>query len=370
MRLHEYQAKRILAQRGIAVPEGGVAYTPDEAGQVAAELGGRVVVKAQVLAPGRGRAGGIRVAEDPDSASLAAQEIMGLTIGGLSVRRVLVERAIDIKRQMYMGLALEPTGTVLLTLAAEAAPFTQPPRSVTVDYVSGLLPFQVRELALALGLPRRSAEAMTRIGLALWEALLATESLRVELNPLALTPAEDLVVVDAKFTLDDNALHRHPELAELRGSDELTPVESEARSYGLSYLMLDGNVGSLVTGAGLAMAVSDTIEVVGGKSASILDVGRGARSQRVKAAMDILLRDQRLRSVLVGANGDITPCDQVVTGVLASLEGRGAPMPIFVRLAGANEHEARRMLAGAPVELVPSLLEGARRAVAVAQEPA
>jgi len=367
MRLHEYQGKRILRERGIGTPEGGVAYTPDEARQVAAELGGRVVVKAQVLAPGRGRAGGIRVAEDPGAAELAAQEIMGLSIGGLPVRRVLVERAIDIRRQMYMGLALQPTGEVQFTVAAEAAPFTEPPRTIAVDYGTGLLPFQVRELAWVLGLPRRAAEGMVHIGLGLWRLALASEALRVELNPLALTPAEELVVVDAKITLDDNAFYRHSELADLRDAEELGATEMEARRYGLSYVALDGNIGSLVNGAGLAMAVSDVIELSGGRSANILDIGGGARSQRVAAAMDILLRDRRLRSIVVGIYGGITRCDEVATGLLAAIESRGAEVPIFVRLTGTNEQEGRQALAEAPVELVPSLLEGARRAVAAAE---
>ncbi len=370
MRLHEHQAKRILRESGIATPVGRVAYTPDEARQVAAELGGRVVVKAQVLATGRGRAGGIRVAEDLSAAELAAQQIMGLTIGGLPVRRVLVERAVDIRRQMYMGLALQPTGEVQFAVAAEAAPFTQPPRTITVDYDTGLLPFQVRELAWALGLPRRAAEGMVHFGLGLWRLALATEALRIELNPLALTPTEDLVVVDAKLTLDDNALYRHPKLADLRDSEELDATEMEARGYGLSYVSLDGNVGSLVNGAGLAMAVSDMIELSGGRPANILDVGGGARSQRVASAMDILLRDRRLRSIVVGVFGGITRCDEVAAGILSAIERRGAEAPIFVRLTGTNEQEGRHMLAAAPVELVPSLLEGARRAVAAAEASA
>ncbi|NPV09084.1 MAG: succinate--CoA ligase subunit beta [Anaerolineae bacterium] len=367
MRLHEYQAKRILSQRGISTPEGGVAYTPGEAHEVAAQLRGRVVVKAQVLAPGRGRAGGIRVAEGPEAAELAAQEIMSLAIGGLPVRRVLVERAIDIRRQMYMGLALQPTGEVQFTVASEAAPFTEPPRTIALDYGIGLLPFQVRELAFALGLPQRATEGMVQMGLALWDTLIATDALWVELNPLALTPVEDLVVVDSKITLDDNALYRHPELAELREAEELTPAESEARRYGLYYVGLDGNVGSLVNGAGLAMATSDAIEALGGRSANILDVGGGARAQRVAAGMNILLRDARLRSILVAIFGGITRCDEVAAGILAAIQCSGAPVPIYVRLTGTNEHEGRQMLAGAPVTLVSDLYEGARLAVATAE---
>ena len=367
MRLHEYQAKRLLSQRGIVTPEGAVAYTPGEAHEVAAQLGGRVVVKAQVLAPGRGRAGGIRVAEDPEAAELAAQEIMALNIGGLPVRRVLVERAIDIRQQMYMGLALQPTGETSFTVATEAAPFTGPPRTITVDYTSGLHPFQVRDLAYSLGLPRRAAEAMVTMGLALWDTLIATDALRIELNPLALTPMEDLVVVDAKVTLDDNALYRHPEMAELREAEEFNPAEAEARRYGLYYVQLDGNIGSLVNGAGLAMATSDAIEALGGRSAGILDVGGGARAARVAAGMNLLLRDVRLRSILVAIFGGITRCDEVATGILAAIQCSGVQVPVFVRLTGTNEHEGRRMLAGAPVTLVSDLLEGARLAVAGAK---
>ncbi len=367
MRLHEYQSKRVLQQRGVAIPEGGVAYTPGEAHEVAAQLGGRVVVKAQVLAPGRGRAGGIRLADDPEAAELAAQEIMSLDIGGLPVRRVLVERAVDIRQQLYLAVALQATGEAILAVAGEAAPLTEPPRILPIDYRIGLLPFQVRELAYGLALPRRTAEAMVHLALALWHTMIEADALRVEVNPLAVTPLEDLVVVDAKITLDDNALYRHPELAELRGAEELTLEESEARRHGLYYVSLDGNVGSLVNGAGLAMATSDVIEWLGGTSAGILDVGGGARAQKVAAGMQILLRDSRLRSILVAIFGGITRCDEVAAGILAALECVGSTVPIFVRLTGTNEAEGRALLQDAPVELVPDLLTGARKAVAAAE---
>lgn len=271
---------------------------------------------------------------------------------------------------MYMGLTLQPTGEVQFTVAAEAAPFTQPPRSISVDYGTGLLPFQVRDLCWALGLPRRAAVGMARMGLSLWAAFKSTEAIRIELNPLALTPTEDLVAVDAKITLDDNALYRQPDLSELRAAGGWAAAEDEAGRQGLSYVALDGNVGSLANGAGLAMAVSDTVALVGGRSAGILDVGRGARAQRVAAAMDMLLREARLSSILVAVFGSASGCDEMASGILAAIESRGTPVPVFVRLGGAKEHEGRQMLAGAPVELVPDLLQGARSAVAAAQERA
>jgi succinyl-CoA synthetase beta subunit len=384
MRLHEYQAKRLLQSYAVSVPEGGVAYTPQEAHEVAAQLGGRVVVKAQVLAPGRGRAGGVRLVSDPEEAELAAQEVMGLSIAGLPVKRLLVERAVDITGELYLGLALQPTGETLLTLAGEAAPFTHEPITIHIDDSVGLLPFQVREAAYSLNLSRRAADALIRMSLALWQVMLANECLRLEVNPVAVLPTGELVAVDVKAVVDDNALYRHPQLAELREAEELTAVEIEARRYGLSYVAMQGNIGSLVNGAGLAMATSDTIELQGGQSANILDVGGGARAGRVAAGMNILLRDRRLRAILVNVFGGITRCDEVATGILTAVGCNEVHCPIFVRLTGTNADQGCALLQGAPLQLVPDLVTGARLAVqaaaageqagavpaAVAQEPA
>ncbi|MGQ9555048.1 MAG: ADP-forming succinate--CoA ligase subunit beta [Anaerolineae bacterium] len=370
MRLHEYQAKRVLRPHGVSVPEGGVAYTPAEAHEVAAQLGGRVVIKAQVLAPGRARAGGVRLVSDPEEAELAAQEVMGLSIGGLPVKRLLIERVVDIVRELYLGLFLQASGEVQMAIAGEVAPFTSEPHTISIDPGIGLLPFQVREVGYALGLGHRAVEVLVQMSSALWHAMLALDALRIEINPLAVLPTEDMTVVDAKVTLDDNALYRHPELAELREAEEQTAEESEARRYGLYYVGLQGNIGSLVNGAGLAMATSDVIELLGGRSANIMDVGGGARAMRVAAGMNILLRDKRLRAILVNIFGGITRCDEVATGILSSLSCNEVSYPVFVRLTGTNEVIGREMLADAPVQLVPDLLTGARLAVSAAQEGA
>lgn len=327
-----------------------------------------MVIKAQVLATGRGRAGGIRLVNTPDAAEEAAQEIMGRRIGGLPVRRVLVERAVDIRQQLYLGLSLDPSGEVRLGMSAEVAPLTEAPQTLKVDYNIGLLPFQVRELGWAHGLSRRTSEALSHLGMALWRTFIEMEALRIDLNPLALTPAEELVVVDAKLTLDDNALYRHPELADIRGAeDDFSVAELEARSYGLTYVALEGNVGTMVNGAGLAMAVSDLIALRGGRPANILDIGGGARAARVASAMRILLRNHALRSLLVGIYGGITRCDEVAQGILMALEEHPTDLPIYARLTGTNEHEARQLLAGTQVQLVSTLAEGANAAVAAAE---
>ena len=368
MRLHEYQAKRVLSALGVSVPDSGVAYNPVEAHEVAAQLGGRVVIKAQVLAPGRARAGGVRLVSDPEEAELAAQEVMALDIGGLPVRRLLVERAVDITRELYLGLALEPSGEMQLTIAGEVAPFAGDPRTIAIDGTVGLLPFQVREAAYSFGLTRRAAEGLVQMSLSLWRAMASLDALRIEINPLAVLPTEELAALDAKVTLDDNALYRHPELAELREAEEQTPEEAEARRHGLYYVGLAGDIGSLVNGAGLAMATSDVIESLGGRSANIMDVGGGARAMRVAAGMNILVRDKRLKAILVSIFGGITRCDEVAAGILSSLSCNEVAIPIFIRLTGTNEALGRDMLQDAPVHLVADLLSGARAAVAAARE--
>ncbi|MHB0875715.1 MAG: succinate--CoA ligase subunit beta [Anaerolineae bacterium] len=368
MRLLEYQAKAVLRPFGVAVPEGGVAYTPAEAHEVAAQLGGRVVIKAQVLAPGRARAGGVRLVSDPEEAELAAQEVMSLEIGGLPVKRLLVERAVDIARELYIGLALQTSGEVVLAVSGELAPFTAAPRTVSIDTTTGLLPFQVRDAAYALGLGQKATDALVQLATSLWQAMGALDALWIEINPVALLPTEELVAVDVKLMLDDNALYRHPQLAELREAEEHTQVEAEARRHGLYYVGLDGDIGSLVNGAGLAMATSDAIEMLGGRSANILDVAGGARALRVAAGMNILLRDERLHAILVNVFGGITRCDEVAAGILASLACNRADVPIFVRLTGTNAAQGCEMLQEAPVHLVPDLVTGARMAVAAARE--
>lgn len=367
MRLLEYQAKAVLRPFGVAVPEGGVAYTPGEAHEVAAQLGGRVVIKAQVLAPGRARAGGVRLVSDPEEAELAAQEVMSLEIGGQPVKRLLVERAVDIARELYVGLALHTDGATTLTVSAELAPFTAAPHTISIDADTGLLPFQVREAAYTIGLGQRATDGLVQLAMSLWRSMSALDALRIEMNPMALLPTEELVAVDAKVVLDDNALYRHPQLAELREVEEHSAIESEARRHGIYYVPLEGSVGSLVNGAGLAMATSDAIEMLGGRSANILDVAGGARALRVAAGMNILLRDARLKAILVNVFGGITRCDEVAAGILAAIACNPPTVPVFVRLTGTNAVQGREMLQDSGVQLVPDLITGARAAVEAAR---
>jgi succinyl-CoA synthetase beta subunit len=378
MKLHEYQSKQLMAAQGIQIPRGRVASTAAEARHVAEDMGGPVVVKAQVLVGGRGKAGGVRVAKTPAEAEVAATQILAMQIQGLPVRKVLVEEAAAYEAEVYLALTNDRTARRPVLIASaeggveiEQVARTDPARihRVHLDPLLGLREYQARYLAAAIELPREHWRTFLAIARGLHETYRRTDASLVEVNPLVITRARSLVALDAKIVLDDNGLFRHPELAEMRDLDEEVPAEAEARKYGLSYVKLDGNIGCMVNGAGLAMATLDVIRHLGGAPANFLDIGGGAGSDKVAAAIQIILADEQVRSVLINIFGGITRCDEVARGIRIALEGARPRIPIVARIVGTNEAEGRRILAEANLQTATSLLEAARKAVAAVGEP-
>ena len=377
MKLHEYQSKRIFAKYGLAVPQGNVATTPLEARQIAHLLGGPVVVKAQVLAGGRGKAGGVQVAQDAAAAEDAARRIIGMTIKGLTVHKVLVEQAASIGQEIYLGIVIDraqrkPAMIVSAEggIEIEEVARTSPDRifRLLVDPLHGLMDYQARNLAFDLGLQRGAIRQFTAVARGLWRVFAENDATLAEINPLVITPDGQMIAVDGKITLDDNALFRHRELNESRDVQEETESQRQARQADLSYVKLDGDIGCMVNGAGLAMATMDIIDLYGGRPANFLDIGGGAKADKVAAALRIILADPNVRVILVNIFGGITRCDEVARGILdviteLPVERR---LPLVVRLVGANEDEGRQVLADADVVTAASLAEAARQAVALA----
>jgi succinyl-CoA synthetase beta subunit len=375
MRLHEYQSKQIFAQNGIPIPRGRVASTAATAKEIAEELGGRVVIKAQVLVGGRGKAGGIRLARTPEEAEELATQILGMQIKGLPVRRVLVDEAAAITSELYLAVTNDRSARRPVMVASaeggveiEQVAHDTPEKivRVLVDPLLGLREYQAREIASRIGVPRDHWKTFVQIARGLYQAYAACDATLAEINPLVITDDQRLIALDGKMVLDDNALFRHQDLAELRDIDEEAPEEVEARKYGLSYVAMDGDIGCMVNGAGLAMATMDIIKFSGGKPANFLDIGGGAGSDKVAAALRIILSDPGVHAILFNIFGGITRCDEVARGILAALETVKSPVPMVVRLVGTNEAEGRRLLAGAKMVTAATLSEAARKAVELA----
>ena len=375
MRLHEYQSKMLFARYGIPIPRGRVAASALEVRDIAEELGGRVVVKSQVLVGGRGKAGGVRLARSPSEAELMAQQILGMTIKGLPVHKVLVDEAADIQQEIYLGLTNDRTARrpVLIASAAGGVEIEEiartDPAKIVREYIDpwlGLREYQTRRVALAIELSHDHWAAFNQIAMALYTVYRRCDATLVEINPLVLTSAQRLLALDGKILLDDNALFRHPDLAEMRDLEGETPQEVEARKYGLAYVKLEGDIGCLVNGAGLAMGVMDIIKFYGGRPANFLDIGGGAQAEKVAAALRLVLTDPQVRAALVNIFGGITRCDEVARGILAALQELSTPTPIVVRLVGTNEVTGRQLLADAQVQTADSLAEAAQKAVALA----
>ncbi|GAB4417837.1 MAG: ADP-forming succinate--CoA ligase subunit beta [Anaerolineae bacterium] len=376
MKLHEYQSKRIFAKYGVPIPNGDVATTPAEAHEIAKRLGGPVVIKSQVLVGGRGKAGGIKVAKDAKQAEELARQILGMTIKDIPVEKVLVDEAADIKEEIYLGIVIDRAQRTPVIIASAAGGVeieevakTNPEAIIRlpVDLERGLLDYQARDLAFELGLRRDFIGQFVQIVKGLYQAFVDTDASLAEINPLVVTGQERLLGVDGKIVLDDNALFRHPELAELRDIQEEAPAEREARRAGLSYVKLDGEIGCMVNGAGLAMATMDIIKHYGGEPANFLDVGGGAKAEKVTAALRIILSDPKVKAVLFNIFGGITRCDEVARGILAALEEVKTDVPMVARLVGTNEEEGRRILAEANFPSATSLGEAAQKAVALAK---
>jgi succinyl-CoA synthetase beta subunit len=379
MRLHEYQARDILGPYGIRFPRGQLAEAPDLVESIAWDLNGTVVVKAQVLVGGRGKAGGVKLAGSPAEARQIASNLLGTSIKGHTVRKVLVTKAVPIAREFYLGALLDRSsrGVTFMASAQGGVDIEDVARSapesitrVTADPLLGLLPYQARELVESFGLEKEARATVASVANALYAAFIANDCSLLELNPLVVTKAGDFIALDAKMVVDDNALFRRPKLAALRDMDEEDPAEIEAQGFGLHYVRLDGTIGCIVNGAGLAMATMDTIKFHGGEPANFLDVGGGASPERVAAAVDIILRDSKVRALLVNILGGITRCDRVAEGLKQGLRARQVSLPVVVRLAGTNQEEGWQILEGSDVHRAETMSEAADMAVRLANQAA
>lgn len=376
MKLHEYQSKRIFAQYGVPIPRGDVAATPEQAREIASRLGKRVVVKSQVLVGGRGKAGGIRLADDPDEAEQVADQILGMNIQGLTVKKVLLDEAVEIATEIYLGIVIDRAQRRPAMMASaeggieiEEVARARPERIVklTINPFLGLQPHQGRELAYGIGLSKELVRDFVKIAQGLYDAFVGCDASLAEINPLVVTSDGKLLAVDGKMLLDDNSLFRHFELAEMRDADEETPEEEEARRHGLSYVKLDGEIGCMVNGAGLAMATMDITKLYGGAPANFLDIGGGAQADKVAAALRIILSDANVKAVLFNVFGGITRCDEVARGILEALREVPTEVPMVARLVGTNEEEGRQILAEADMVTAATLSEAAQTAVAAAR---
>ncbi len=376
MKLHEYHSKQIFAKYGIPIPKGRVALTASEARQIAEELGSRVVIKSQVLVGGRGKAGGIRLAKTPKEAEDLATTILGMEIKGLPVRKVLVDEAVTFDREIYLGITNDRSKNTPVMLASAAGGIeiediarNHPDQiiKIWIDPFLGLRDFQIREIASGMDLPHSMWKSFIEVARGLWKVFLDYDATLAEMNPLVITPEKKWMTLDAKITLDDNAMFRHPELNELRDLDVEDPSEVEARKYGLSYVKMDGQIGCLVNGAGLAMAVMDQITYYGGKPANFLDIGGGASSEKVAAALRIILMDPNVKVVLINIFGGITRCDEVARGVMTVLTDLNRQMPIVTRLIGTNSKEGQAMLQGVNMIHHDTLHQASQAAVELAR---
>ena len=379
MKLHEYQSKLIFSKYGIPIPRGRVAATAAEAQSIAEELGGRVVVKAQVLVGGRGKAGGVQLARDPNEAEQMATRILAMEIKGLPVRKVLVDEAAKIETEIYFAITNDRNARkpVMIASAAggveiEEVAATSPEKIVKlhIDPLLGLREYQARDIAASIDLPRELWKDFGTLAAGLWRVYTENDATLAEINPLVITADKRLLALDGKMLIDDNALYRHPDLAEMRDIDAEAPSEAEARKYGLSYIKLDGNIGCMVNGAGLAMTSMDIVKLFGGEPANFLDIGGGAAADKVAAAMRIILTDPNVRVILLNIFGGITRCDEVAHGILTATSQIKSKAPMVVRLVGTNAEEGRKILANAQMMTAETLVDAAKKAVAAAKAPA
>ena len=386
MNVHEYQAKGLLRAYGVAVPPGELATTPAEAQEAMRRLGApKVVIKAQVHAGGRGRAGGIQPAASPAEARQKASEILGMNLvshqtgpEGKLVRKVYVEAACEPQRELYLAIALDRSREELALIASseggmdiEEVARRTPERilRVFVDPNLGLWPHQVRQIGFGLGLDPEGVGRLDALLAGLYRLFVEKDASLAEINPLVVTRSGELLALDGKLNFDDNALYRHPDVAALRDPEEEDPRERAAREIDLAYVGLDGDIGCLVNGAGLAMATLDVIQLCGGRPANFLDAGGGADEQKVKEAFKLILRDEKVRAILVNIFGGIVRCDLIAEGVVAAARELGIGVPLVVRLQGTRSEEGRRLLADAGLDLQPAdtLREAAEKVVAAAK---
>jgi succinyl-CoA synthetase beta subunit len=377
--LYEYQGKELFRRFGIPTSEGRLASSPEEARAAAEEIGGQVVVKAQVLTGGRGKAGGVKLADGPENAEHRAREILGLDINGHVVRKVWIERASEIAKEYYLSITfdrgekkplfmLTTEGGVEIEQVAEETP--EKLARLHIDPLEGYQPYQGRRLIYGAGIddPNEQKQVLALVG-RLYECFVQTDAMLCEINPLIVTPEGEVKALDSKFTVDDNALYKHPDIDEMRDIEAVAPEERAAREKDVIYVKLDGEVGILGNGAGLVMSTLDVIALAGGRPANFCDLGGGGDAEGVVDALQIIGTDPQVRSIFFNIFGGITRCDEVARGILQALERMKIDHPIVVRLDGTNAEEGREILAGAGPEnlhVEPTMLEGAKRAVELA----
>ena len=385
MKIHEYQGKELLKRYGVRVPRGIPCFSVDDAVKAAQALGGKVwVVKAQIHAGGRGKGGGVKVAKSLDEVRAYATQILGMQLvthqtgpSGQVVRRLLIEEGADIKKELYVGLVVDRVTQKVTVMAsseggmdieevAEKTPDLI--HKVSADVAAGLTDAQADDLAAKIGIPAASVPQARAVFQALVRAFWETDASLAEINPLILTGSGDVIALDAKINFDSNALFRHPEMVALRDLDEEDPAEIEASKFDLAYIQLDGNIGCLVNGAGLAMATMDTIKLFGGEPANFLDVGGGATAEKVTEAFKIMLRNPGLKAILVNIFGGIMKCDTIAEGVITASRAVGLKVPLVVRMKGTNEELGRKLLAdsGLPIISADSMAQAAEKVVAAA----
>ncbi|HET6220558.1 MAG TPA: ADP-forming succinate--CoA ligase subunit beta [Dongiaceae bacterium] len=389
MNIHEYQAKGLMSKFGVAVPRGAVAYTPEEAEAAARNLGGAVwAVKAQIHAGGRGKAGGVKIAKSLEEVRAFAGQLLGRALvtkqtgpQGRVVKRIYVEAGCDIRRELYLGMLIDrATSRVTVMASAEggveieevAAKSPEKILKVVVDPVTGLMPHHARRIAYGLGLEGGQVSSAVKFMTGMYTAFTALDASVVEINPLIVTGAGEVLALDAKMNFDDNALFRQKEVAELRDEDEEDPAEIEAGRHGLNYIKLDGNIGCMVNGAGLAMATMDIIKLYGGAPANFLDVGGGATKERVTAAFKIILSDANVEGILVNIFGGIMRCDVIAEGVVAAAREIGLQVPLVVRLEGTNVELGKKILreSNLPILSADNLADAAEKVVKAVREAA
>jgi succinyl-CoA synthetase beta subunit len=386
VKIHEYQAKSVLARFGVTVPRGEVAFTAQEGGEIARRLGGNIaVVKAQIHAGGRGKGGGVKIAKSPDEAEQLAKQILGMTLvthqtgpEGRKVGRVLIEEGLQIERELYLSIVIDRASARPVIIASasggmdiEEVAAKEPEKILReqIDPGTGVIPFQARKLAFGMGLGSGPANKLVKLLDSIYKAFIETDASMIEINPLILTKGGDLLALDAKVSFDDNALYRHPDLRDLRDLGEEDPLEVEASKSSLNYIRLDGNIGCMVNGAGLAMATMDIIKLAGGEPANFLDVGGGANAEQIKNAFRILMADSNVKAVLINIFGGILRCDVLAQGVIAAVQELGVRVPIVIRMEGTNVEEGKRLLreSGLNFTTADSMGEAADKVVSLAR---
>jgi succinyl-CoA synthetase beta subunit len=385
VKIHEYQAKSVLARFGVPVPRGEVAFTPTEAVDAAKRLGSPIcVVKAQIHAGGRGKGGGVKIAKSANEVEQLAKQILGMTLvthqtgpEGRKVGRLLIEEGLEIERELYLSILIDRASASPVVIASAAGGMdieevaAKEPDKILREHINpgtGIVPFQGRKLAFGMGLGAGPANKFVKVLDSIYKAFLETDASMIEINPLILTRGGDLLALDAKVTFDDNALYRHPDLRELRDIGEEDPLEVEASTFSLNYIRLDGNIGCMVNGAGLAMATMDIIKLSGGEPANFLDVGGGANADQIKNAFRLLMADKNVKAVLINIFGGILRCDVLAQGVIAAVTELGVRVPIVVRMEGTNVEEGKRMLRESALSFTTadSMGEAAEKVVALA----